>query len=137
MAAIHKQIAISVPAEAAWDALADWGALHERLARGFATHTELDGPDRLVTFASGARLREVLVSCDAGRRRLSWTIVDGPYRHHNGVAQVHEDGSGGTLFEWTADVLPEETATPTAEAMQRGVEAIKATLEADAAQTHT
>ena len=131
MPSIHKQIKIDVPPETAWDALSDWGALHERLARGFVTDTELDGPDRIVTFASGARLREVLVSCDAEQRRLSWTIVDGPYSHHNGVAQIREEG-GRTLFEWTADVLPEEVAAPTAAAMQLGVEAMKATLEADA-----
>jgi Polyketide cyclase / dehydrase and lipid transport len=132
MASIHKQITIEVAPEVAWDALADWGALHERLARGFVSNTELDGPDRIVTFVNGVRVREVLISCDAEQQRLAWTIVDGPYRHHNGVAQVQGDGSGGTLFTWTADLLPADTAAMTDAAMQHGVESIKATLEADA-----
>lgn len=57
-------------------------------------------------------------------------MVDGPYTHHNGVAQVFAGDGGGTVFVWTADLLPEEAAPGTAEAMQQGVAAVKRTLEA-------
>ena len=56
----------------------------------------------------------------------------GPYSHHNGVAQVFEDESGGTLFVWTADLLPDATAPATSEMMDRGLAAIKRTLEGGA-----
>ena len=92
-----------------WAALRDWGALHRRLAPGFVTDTRLDGEDRIVTFAGGLVVREVLVALDDERRRLVWTVVDGPYSHHNGAAQVHAEGSG-SRFVWTADLLPDERA---------------------------
>jgi hypothetical protein len=47
MASIRKEIAIDARPEDAWAALRDWGALHERLARGFVVDTRLDGEDRI------------------------------------------------------------------------------------------
>jgi hypothetical protein len=131
MATIHKQRNIDVSPDRAWDALADWGALHERLVRGFVTATEIDGTDRLVTFFNGVTARERFISSDSDARRLAWSIVEGPYAHHNGVARVIDDGNGGTVFEWTADVLPDEAAPRTAEMMEAGIEAVKRTLEGE------
>ena len=128
MATIRKQVTIDVPVDAVWGALRDYGALHE-MAVGFVTTTEMDGDDRLVTFANGTVLRERLISIDEELRRVSWTIVDGPYSHHNGAAEVLADGDGRTRFIWTADLLPEEAAAPTAEAMEIGIQAIKRELE--------
>lgn len=130
MATIYKERHIDVPLEDAWDALADWGALHERLVRGFATDVSLDGGDRIVTFAAGMTFRERMISSDAESRRLVWSIVDGPYSHHNGAAQVHPHPDGGVRFVWIADLLPDELAAPTEAAMEQGIEAIKRTLEA-------
>ena len=70
-----------------------------------------------------------LIDLDEEGRRLVWTIVDGPYTHHNGAAQVLDGEEGGTLFVWTADLLPNEAAAPTAEMMERGIEVVKTTLE--------
>ena len=129
MACIHREVLIAVDPARAWDALRDWGALHERLAPGFIRDVRLDGEDRIVTFDTGAVLREVLVDRDEERRRLAWTIVDGPYTHHHGVAEVHDAGHGRTRFVWITDLLPEELAAPTAQSMDRGLAAIRATLE--------
>jgi hypothetical protein len=76
MATIHEEIHIDAPPELCWDAVRDWGALHERLAPGFVTDTQLDGGDRIVTFANGMVMREVLLGLDDERRRLAWTIVE-------------------------------------------------------------
>jgi hypothetical protein len=133
MATIHKERHIDVTPADAWAALTDWEALHERLARGFVTATALDGEDRLVTFFNGATARERPVSCDADARRLVWSIVDGPYEHHNGAAQVLVHPDGGVRFVWIADVLPDAIAQPTDAMMERGIEAVKQTLEADLA----
>jgi hypothetical protein len=133
MASIHKEIHINADADDVWAALRDWGAIHERLVPGFVTACELDGADRIVTFASGLTVREVLVDADDERQRLVWSVVDGPYTHHNGVAQVDATNNGTTLFTWTADLLPDAAAGPTAEAMQVGIETVKRTLERAAA----
>lgn len=132
MASIRKEIVISAPLEDVWDALRYWGALHQRLAPGFVTTTTLDGEDRIVTFFNGNTVREVLIDRDDATRRLAWSIVGGPYAHHNGAAQVFRDGDGRARFVWVTDLLPESLAAPTAEMMDRGIEVIKQTLESAA-----
>jgi hypothetical protein len=104
--------------------------VHERLVPGFVVDTKLDGEDRIVTFFNGAVAREVLIDLDEESRRLVWAVVDGPYTHHNGAAQVFAGDDGGSLFVWTADLLPNEAAEPTDAMMERGVETVKQTLEA-------
>jgi hypothetical protein len=128
MASVRKQILIDAEPADVWDALRDWGQLHERLVPGFVVACELDGPDRIVTFFNGAVARERLVTCDDASRRLVWTIVDGPYEHHNGVAQVIDGGDGTTRFLWTADLLPDAAAGRTSEMMDHGLAAIAETL---------
>jgi hypothetical protein len=128
MASIPKQITIDVAPAQAWAALREFGALH-KMASGFVTDTTLDGRDRLVTFFNGQTVRERLIGRDDERRRLAWSIVDGPYAHHNGVAQIFDDNDGGTVFAWTSDILPDEAAPRTAEMMDAGLAAIKRTLE--------
>jgi hypothetical protein len=103
--------------------------VHERLVPGFVVDTRLDGEDRLVTLFNGAVAREVLIDLDDEHRRLVWTIVDGPYTHHNGAAQVIAEDDGGARFVWTADLLPNEAAETTDAMMERGVETVKRTLE--------
>ena len=129
MATISKERHIDVPPDQAWQALADWGALHQRLVPGFVTDVRLDGADRLVTFFTGTTVRERLISSDAQARRLVWSIVDGPYSHHNGAAQMLAHPDGGTRFTWTADLLPDELAPQTQEMMERGIDVAKQTLE--------
>jgi len=135
VASIYKDARIDVNPDDAWDALRDFGALHERLAAGFVTETRLEGDDRIVTFFNGSVMRERLVSVDDEARRLVWSIVDGPYTHHNGSAQIFCDCDRRTWFVWVADVLPDELAPGTAEMMERGLVAIKETLERAAGAT--
>jgi len=133
MASIHKERTIAAKPEEAWEALRDWGALHERLVPGFVVDTQLDGEDRIATFFNGAVARERLVDLSDEARRLAWSIVDGPYSHHNGVAQVHANDDGTTRFVWVADLLPDSLAQVTGELMERGIDTVKQTLEAQAA----
>lgn len=132
MASIHKERTIEASPDHVWAALRDWGALHERLVPGFVVETKLDGDDRIVTFFNGAVARERLVDLDEDECRLVWSIVDGPYTHHNGAAQVHANDDGTTRFVWVADLLPNELAQITGELMERGADTIKKTLEASA-----
>jgi hypothetical protein len=130
MASIREEISIAAPPSEVWAALRDWGALHERLVPGFVLDTRLDGADRIVTFFNGSVLREVLIDLDDDARRLVWSIVDGPYTHHNASAQVLPDGERSSLFVWIADLLPDELATTTAGLMAQGTRVVKQTLEA-------
>jgi hypothetical protein len=57
-------------------------------------------------------------------------VVDGPYTHHNASAQVFGDGEHGARFVWTADLLPDELAAGTSQAMEQGTNVVKRTLEA-------
>jgi len=129
MASIRRQVIIDADPDVVWDALRDWEALHERLAAGFVTDCRRDGTARIVTFASGTVLREEILGCDDEHRRLAWTVVDGPYSHHNGAAEVLVDDGGRTRFVWTADLRPDSVAEATANAMDQGLAAIKRTLE--------
>jgi uncharacterized protein YndB with AHSA1/START domain len=130
MPSIRKEIRIDAPPEKVWDALRDFGALHERLVPGFVTDCRMDGEDRIVTFANGATYREVLIDLDDETRRLAWSIVDGPYVHHNGVAQVFDE-DGDTRFVWTTDLIAaDDVVAQTDEGMKVGVATVKKTLEA-------
>ncbi len=130
MARIHEEILIDTEPAAVWSALRDWGALHERLVPGFVVDTQLDGGDRIVTFGNGAVVREALLDCDDDARRLAWTIVDGPYAHHTGCAQVLPAGPGRSRFVWIAYVLPDAAAERTGTMMAEGTRVAKRTLEA-------
>jgi carbon monoxide dehydrogenase subunit G len=129
MASIRKEIQIDARPEDVWDALRDWGAIHERLVPGFVVDARLDGADRIVTFFNGTELREVLVDRDEEDRRLVWSVVGGPYTHHNGAAQVFAEGEDRSRFVWTADLLPDAAAPATAEMMEKGIGVVKRTLE--------
>lgn len=83
-----------------------------------------------MTFFDGSAVREVLVDLDDDMRRLAWSIVDGPYAHHNGVAQVFAEGPRQTRFVWVADLLPDELAARTTEMMRHGTAVMKEHLEA-------
>lgn len=130
MASIRRQVVIDADPDAVWGALRDWDALHKRLAAGFVTGCRRDGTARIVTFASGAILREEILGCADAHRRLAWSIVDGPYTHHNGAAEVLPEGDGQARFVWTSDLRPDPLAEATANAMEAGLAAIKRTLEA-------
>jgi len=133
MTSVSKEVTIAAPAEKAWDALRDFGALHTRLVPGFVVETKLsdDGRERVVTFFSGAVAREVLVGVDENAMRLAYSVVDSPMgsTHHNASAQVFANGDDTCRFVWTTDVLPDALGEPTGALMERGIGVIKATLE--------
>jgi carbon monoxide dehydrogenase subunit G len=132
MASIREEFPVAVPPEEVWSALCDFGAVHERLARGFVVACEPDGDSRVVTFVNGAVAREVLVAVDEDSRRFVYSVVESPLgsTHHNASAQVLPDGEGASRFVWITDVLPHEAASPIREMMALGAAAIRQTLEA-------
>ena len=71
MATIIKTRIIDAPADAVWDALADFGALHRRVAPGFVVDVTLEPGARIVTFGSGMVARELFLGADPEARRIA------------------------------------------------------------------
>jgi hypothetical protein len=131
MASIREDIVVRRCASEVWAAVADVGAIHERLARDFVTDTSLDGDTRRVTFASGAVVRELLVDVDDSERRLAYAVIESRLglRHHSASMQVFPEGDDRCRLVWLTDVLPDEAADTFGPVMRAGGEAIRATLE--------
>jgi Polyketide cyclase / dehydrase and lipid transport len=130
MGSIRKDATLNVSPDAVWDAVRDFGAPHTRLVRGFVADVEMDGEDRIVTFANGAVQREPLVSIDEEERRLVYSAVDSPLgtTHYNAAVQVTSNGEGTTRLVWLVDFLPDAISANLEAAMESGVQSIKATL---------
>jgi hypothetical protein len=131
MASIIREIIIDAVPDVAWDALRDWGAVHQRLVPGFLLDAKVDGRDRVVTYLNGSVVRELFVGADDRARRLAWAVADGSLglAHYNASAQVIPEGQARTRFVWTADLLPDDLAGPVSQLMERGLATIKSTLE--------
>ena len=128
MASIHKEMYVDAPPDHVWASFRDVGAVHLRLARGFVTDTKLDADKRIVTFANGIVARERIIDIDDARRRLAYSVVEGRPAHHHATFQVLAEGAGSRVV-WSADFLPNELNTAMNEMMERGMSAMKSTLE--------
>ncbi len=137
MASIHKEILIQARPQDVWAAIRDVGAVHQRLAPGFVIDTHLDGDARIVTFANGAVVRELLVDIDDQARRLAYAAVGGRASHHNASMQVIALGENQSRLVWITDLLPNEVAPVIRELVERGAATMKQTLEAQTASRET
>jgi carbon monoxide dehydrogenase subunit G len=129
MASICKEVLIDAHPDEVWAAVRDVGAVHQRLAEGFVVDTRLDGDARVVTFANGLVVRELIVDVDDTARRLAYAAVGGRATHHNASMQVFADGQGRTRLVWITDVLPNEVAGPIGALVEQGARAMKQTIE--------
>jgi hypothetical protein len=130
MATIRREVTVDADAAQVWDAFKDVGALHTRVVRGFVTATELDGADRLVTFANGFSVRERIVTIDDDARRLVYTAVGGRTTHYNAAVEVLAEPAGRVRIVWLVDLLPDDVAPVVAGMMDHGVAAMATTLGA-------
>ena len=129
MAAIHRAIEIARGKDAVWDAIRDVGMIHRRLVPGFVVDCRLEGDARLVTFANGMVVRELIVDVDDRACRHSWSARGGALTHHNASVQVFAIGEGKCRVVWIADLLPNEAAPAVAGMIEQGLSAMKQTLE--------
>ena len=129
MASIRRDIHVEAGAEQVWDAIADVGAVHTRLAPGFVIDTRLEGGARVVTFGNGLVARELIVDVDHGSRRPVWAVVGGRPTHHNASLQVVAEAERCSRVIWIADLLPNELASPIASLIDQGMAVMKKTLE--------
>src|SRR5204862_6080718 len=133
MASIHKDIIIDAGVNDVWDAVRDFGAVHQRLVPGFVLDSRLDGDARIVTFSNGMVARELLVDCDDTRRRLVYAVVSERVKQHSASVQVVADGEARSRLIWIVDVLPHEIAPYLDGQMDQAALAMQKTLGRNAA----
>jgi len=130
MASVRRQIQIDAPAASVWDAIRDFGAVHERVVPGFVVDCRLDGDARVVTFFTGSVQREPLVDLDDEARRLVYGAIDSPLgaTHYNASVQVIGDGENECRVAWIVDFLPDELGDVLGQLMDRAAESMRRTL---------
>ena len=128
MATIRRELTLEASPAQVWDVIRDVGAVHRRLAPGFATDTRLEEGARVVTFANGVVARELIVSVEEDVQRLVWSVVGARATHHNSSFPVFPRVGGGTRLVWVTDVLPDSAATALGAMIEEGSRVIKATL---------
>ena len=131
MASVHREILIEADPQHVWSAVRAVGEEH-RLYAGVVVDSHRDGDHRVVTFASGAVVRELIVTVDDDCRRLVYTVVESPFDavHHQASLQVAPAGDGRARLVWITDVVPDELAAPIGAVMDLGIEAVRRTLTA-------
>jgi uncharacterized protein YndB with AHSA1/START domain len=134
MASIRKEVSIQASPEHVWDAIRDVHAVHRRLAQGFVLDVRPDGDARIVTFANGAVVRELIVDVDDRARRIAYAVVESPTRmtHHHATMEVLPEGADRSRIVWIADVFPNAAAGQIGPMMEEGSQVMKQTLERNA-----
>ena len=131
MATVHRETKIARSKDFVWDAIRDVGAIHRRLVPGFVVDCKLDGDSRIVTFANGMLVREIIVAVDDQTCRHAWSARGKPFTHHNASMQVFSEGDEQSHVVWIADVMPNEVADTVGEMMSQAFVVMKQTLETD------
>ena len=129
MAAIHKEIDIERKKELVWDAIRDLGSIHRRLVPGFVVDCKLEGDSRLITFANGMEIREVIVTVDDATCRHAWSARGQPFTHHTASIQVFAEVAAKCRVVWIADLLPNDVTATVEKMVQQGLDTMKQTLE--------
>jgi len=129
MATIRKEIEIIRDRSYVWDAIRDVGAIHRRLVPGFVVDCKLEGDSRIVTFANGKVVREVIVTVDDETCRHAWSARGEPFTHHNASIQVFAEGAAKCRVVWIADLLPNEITDTIEKMILQALDVMKQTLE--------
>jgi hypothetical protein len=96
------------------------------------TDCRLEGDARIVTFANGMVIRELIVDINDDDRRLVWAAVGGELAHHNASLQVFAEGADRARLVWIADLLPNAMEATVGGLMEQGITVMKQTLERNA-----
>ncbi|MDG4817691.1 MULTISPECIES: SRPBCC family protein [unclassified Micromonospora] len=131
MATVCVEVAIDVPAQRVWEAIADVGAVHRRLLPGRVVDARIEGDVRILTMPDGAQVRELILAVDHTIRRMAYAVVEGqrlPLTYHHAAFQVLQEGDHSRLV-WLTDVLPHAMADAVRARLERGIEEIREVLE--------
>jgi len=127
MASLRKEFLINAPPDSVWSAIRDVGNTH-KLFQGVVTQTRMEEGARVVTFANGMEIRELIVDMDDAAKRFAYASVGGKALHHNASLQVFTDAAA-TRVVWIIDVLPDEMRAAIQPLMEMGAAAMKKALE--------
>ena len=129
MASIHSEVVVEVGPEKAWLAVRRVGDAHELFAR-VLVDAQLEGDTRTARFANGMVVHERILDIDDARRRVAYTVTDGPgITYHHASMEIVEAGPDRCLFVWITDFLPKEIADNLRPLIEHGTQALKANLE--------
>jgi carbon monoxide dehydrogenase subunit G len=135
MATVRVEIVIDAEPGHVWAAVADVGAVHERLLPGRVADARIEGDVRILTMPGGAEVRELIVAIDHGGRRMAYSVQGGQrmtLAHHHASFQVSDESGGRSRLVWITDVLPHDRAEEVRARCERAVTEMKAVLEAGA-----
>jgi hypothetical protein len=121
MASVIVESELACAPERAWALLADVDNPHKAFA-GVLTDARAEEGARVVTFANGMVVREIIVGVDPARRRVAYAVTDGRFSQHSSAMQIVGDG-GHCRFLWSSDFLPDEVAALVEGLMRQGAEA--------------
>jgi carbon monoxide dehydrogenase subunit G len=106
-ATIRKEIHINAEPAAVWDAVRDFDHVDKRLVPGFVVEVQAEEGARDLTFANGAKARELLVSVDDNSQRLVYAIANGHFTTYSASVQLFREGKHRCLLVWIVDLLPD------------------------------
>jgi hypothetical protein len=131
VATVQVEIDLDVSPQRVWDAIADVGAVHQRLLPGRVVGTRIEGDTRILTMPDGSQIRELIISVDHSARRMAYAVVEGqrlPLTYHHAAFQVFGQGRHSRLV-WQTDLLPHAMADAVRARVERGIVEIKQVLE--------
>ena len=129
MPSIHREVVVDVDADQAWAALRLVNEAHKLFAP-VLVDAHVDGEIRTARFANGVVVREHIIDVNDQRRRVAYSVMDGPgMTYHHASMQVVDAGPGRCQFIWITDFLPEDIGTELAPLIERGTSALKHNLE--------
>ena len=127
MSSIWWEVTIAVPADVAWASLRRVDLAHELFAP-VLVDGKISGDVRTVTFANGMAVRERIVDVDEARMRISYTVLDDVFEHHNASMQIVPIDSDSCRFVWITDFLPAGKAEMVRPLVEQGSKAIAANI---------
>ena len=133
MTTIRKELIIEASADAVWGAVRDVGQVHKRLVPGVLIDARLEDGARVVSFANGMVVRELIVDLNDEHRRFAYAATGGRASHHNASIQVVPVDDQRCRLVWITDLLPDTMASPISALVEEGARVMKQTLEGDLA----
>jgi Polyketide cyclase / dehydrase and lipid transport len=129
MASIYRDLDVDVSAERAWGELRRVGE-PDKLFAPVLIGAQLNGDTRTVRFANGMIAQERILDVDDNRRRVAYTVLDGPgMTFHHASMQIVDAGPDRCRFVWITDFLPQEIGDSIMPLIEQGASALKSNLE--------
>lgn len=134
MPTIRKDLIIETSAGTVWDAVRDVGQVHKRLLPGVLIDARLEDGARVVSFANGMVVRELIVDLNDEQRRFAYAATGGRASHHNASIEVVPVDEHRCRLVWITDLLPDTMVSPISALVEEGARVMKLTLEGDRRQ---